>query len=141
MGTVKQKKTTPDVETPSAVAPAAAPEAAAPIETKVVVAQAGETQEFKLWDGRTITMAKPKGVYTILMYRLLGADDSTNPILEMLYRGVFHLTAIDGEAIKAPVTPAEFNFIAGKLGDEGLEQIGGFYLVHFTPRIEVIRPL
>jgi hypothetical protein len=138
MGTVKQKKNETPVEAPSIEAPSAAP--SAPVETKVVIAKAGNPQEFKLWDGRTVTMDKPKGVYTLLMYRLLG-DDSSNNTLETIYRGVFHLKALDGEAIMAPVTNEEFGFIAGQLGDEGLEQIGVLYLEHFRPRLEVIRPL
>jgi hypothetical protein len=140
MGTVKQKKTIPAVEAPSVVASAAAPDVTAPIETKVVVAKAGNPQEFKLWDGRTVTMDKPQGVYTLLMYRLLG-EDSHNDTLETIYRGVFHLKSIDGEAIAAPATPAEFSFIAGQLGDDALEQVGVLYLQHFRPRLEVIRPL
>lgn len=95
---------------------------------------------FPLWDGRQVKMKKPEGVYTLLMYRLLG-DQSTNEVLNLIYHGIFHLRELDGESIAPPRTQSELDFIAGQLGDDGLDQIGSLYLAHFSPRVANIRPL
>ncbi len=100
-----------------------------------------QPREFTLADGRTVTMAKPRGAYSLRIFEWLGPQNSANEMLIIHYRAILYVAKIDGQDEATPQTKLQLEALAQKLGDEALDEIAGAYLEHFVAGSPGLRPL
>ena len=101
----------------------------------------GQPQEIALADGRKVTLAKPRGAYSLRIFEWLGPQNSANEMPIIHYRAILHVAKIDGQDEPTPQTKLQLEALAQKLGDEALDEIATAYLEHFVAGSPGLRPL
>ncbi len=101
----------------------------------------GQPREVTLSDGRTVSMTKPRGAYSLRIFEWLGPQNSANEMLIIHYRAILHVAKIDDQAEATPQTKLQLEALAQKLGDEALDEIAAAYLEFFVMGSTGIRPL
>lgn len=101
----------------------------------------GQPREIVLADGRRVTLAKPRGAYSLRIFEWLGPQNSANEMLIIHYRALLHVAKIDGQDEPAPQTKLQLEALAQKLGDEALDEIAAAYLEQFVAGSPGLRPL
>jgi len=101
----------------------------------------GQPREIALADGRKVTVAKPRGAYSLRIFEWLGPQNSANEMLIIHYRAILHVSKIDGQDEPTPQTKLQLEALAQKLGDEALDEIAAAYLEHFVAGSPGLRPL
>ena len=91
-------------------------ESLTPIQLEVLK-QVQDSKTYELKNGMTVTFQKPSGIISTKIAELLGVN-SINPAMQMQYRMLFNVAAINGDPVRTPTSPMQIEALISRFKDE-----------------------
>jgi len=79
--------------------------------------------QLQLPDGRTLTLAQPEVAVGFILGRILGPQESSNPLSVGYAKALMYVAEIDGQPVRRPTNMAELQNLSNVIGDRNLDLV------------------